>query len=180
MKSAMAEKRTADIDQLQDKIDILEAAQAWEEKKITTMKVSLLQENYMILAEHNFAPWLKQRAIFTTRIAVELLDSSDFHGWILAVFPVSKKKILPPPEWECGTPTFFPLTIEYGALSQEDQQQATHVLAGWQDSVLNDSLLRLMSDEGNEGVWRVTELFLTKARECGEDRIPEWLRATTR
>lgn len=171
----MAEKRTADIDQLQDKIVILEAAQAWEENNITTMKVSLLQENYMILAEHSFAPRSKQRAIFTTRIAVELLDSRYFDGWILAVVPLSKKKILPPPEWECGTPSFVTLMIEYGALTQEDQQEATHVLAGWQDSVLNDSLLRLMSDEGNEGVWRVTELFLTKARERGEDRIPEWL-----
>lgn len=77
---------------------------------------------------------------FTGRVAGELLANKNIGAWIAAVFPVSRKPVLPPPQWEVGTPSFLPLIIEYGEFSEDDKAENIALIATWQDAILNDAL----------------------------------------
>lgn len=69
--SAIAEKRTADVDKYQERVDIIEAASAWDLSFIGKKKPSDLQENYMILQDNLWA-WR------STRYRLKL--SGSLHG----------------------------------------------------------------------------------------------------
>lgn len=184
LESARAEKRVADADTLQDKVDILEAAQAWERRKLVVTKLATLQDNYAILQEHGYTPWFKHRVLFTTRVATELLNAKDIPAWIKAVTPISRRPILPPPEWDCGAPTFMALFFEYSDMSEEDQKTNAFVLTSWQDSIINDVFLRYLSEEQKQGhdpvvaaeAWEMAEAFLTEAQKVPQERCPEYLK----
>lgn len=145
------------------------------DKSIDTLHIRPTALMHAPSEEHNFTPPLRHRAMFTNRLACDVMKAKDIGAWLKAVFPLSKKPILPPPQWSCGTPAFLPLLIEVDALSEyERNEQGLAVMSGWQNAILNDTFLNFMAEDDGEAMWALVEAFLKAFREVPKQRIPTW------
>jgi hypothetical protein len=166
MKRAFEERRTADFDEWQDRLSILNAAELWQVSNVEKGVFSELKAIYT-------GPKFEQvnKSVFT-RMCVEALRALTYDRWLSFVWPCDDRT--PAEAWTPAEPTYSSLFIEVCAEGQEHSREK--LVSTRQPSIVGDVLLRSMGETG--GHRKMLLAMLTRLMDKVQVRTPsdifEW------
>ena len=147
---AIKAKQTSEVDEQQEKLDLLNAAEVWQRGRLLKANFSEIQLNHKVIMKAKSLeslPFLN-RLILTKRVTMEHLRASDT-SWIASVWPWDDS--VPPSPWECSAPTLKALVGELERKESEyddgDMLNGETFAQNWQQCFLNDEVLSWMDDE---------------------------------
>ncbi len=111
MAKALKERRSQDVDDYQERLGILQAAEGWQIPRVRKANMADLVKHASIITPVTTVPFCN-RVLLTQRVSIEHLRSGgDFKQWLSSVWPWDEAD--PPTPWECSAPTFAALIHEF-------------------------------------------------------------------
>ena len=171
--------RTQDVDDSQERLDLLQAAEAWHRSRIVKSTIKDLHINYKLLSKFNHTVPFCNRLIYTKRIACESQRGEDVGKWFTCIWPFTQT--VPAPLWEFDGPSFSSLVTEI--LAGDNKSYLTDLHGGdsfgqvWQSCILNDNFLAWMDDESKHPLlFEMVSTYLTEFDKGHNDQeLPEFL-----